>query len=141
MTTHEEQLQRLFDNDLSDKELKSLCTALGASAALREEFRSFQQMRSGLHTMDHIPVPESLDRRVESLTTKIRIQWPFQLPSLSRFFSLRIPVPAAALITVLAVMLFGSLFVYQYTISRQPVTQYVYVYEMQPVVVQSHYVQ
>lgn len=141
MTTHEEQLQRLFDNDLSDKELKSLCTALSTSAALRDEFRLFQQMRNGLHTVDHIPVPESLDRRVESLTAKTRIQWSFQLPSLSRLFALRIPIPAAALITVLAVMLIGSLFVYQYTISRQQATQYVYVYEMQPVVVQSHYVQ
>jgi hypothetical protein len=141
MTTNEELLQRCFDNDLTDKEMKMLFTALSSSASLRGEFKDLQTLRSELNVLRHPSVPASLDRKVESITASAFSGWSLNRPAFRRVLSRRIPVPAYALLTAAVILIIGSMAFYGQQMLRPSVTHYVYVYEMQPFVVQSHFVQ
>lgn len=138
MTTNEELLQRCIDDDLTDQEMQSLFAALSTSAPLRNEFRDLLALRSELSLTAHSAAPVSLDRRIESLAVP---RWSLNRPAFRRVLSRRIPVPAFALFAAAVMLIFGSIAYYGQQMLRPPVTRYVYVYEMQPVIVQSHFIQ
>jgi hypothetical protein len=141
MNSSEELLQRCFDNDLNDTEMRTLFTTLSTSVRLREEFRSFQTMRMQLLALNTAVATSTLDRRIETLPGRPQEFWHAARLPVRRLFSKRIRVPVLAMIVAAAVLLFSSMIAAIQLSSQQPVTQYVYVYELQPVVVQSHFIQ
>ena len=67
MSTNEELVQRCFDMDLSDDEMKKLFFDLSKDGELRKTFRSMQSLQHDLHNISQPIVPSQLDRKVESL--------------------------------------------------------------------------
>ncbi|MCK9408606.1 MAG: hypothetical protein WCX28_13990 [Bacteriovoracaceae bacterium] len=138
MNSSEELLQRCFDNDLGDNEMKALFTELSTSVQLRYEFRSFQSMRTGLNAADNPSIPLSLDTRMESLfsSTLFRVS---SLVLLNAVVSKRFTVSIAAIAATLVLVLFGSYIAAINTIPSSTTTEYVYVSELPAYVVQSSF--
>jgi len=139
MKQNEELLQRCFDGDLNDDEMKQLFFAMSNDKILRKQFRSFQTLRLGLQSIPLQNVPVKLDERIKSLHSVSRDEI---LPSksalrrvITKRFTLSVPAFAATILLLLA----GSYFAATNIFVRQPKMEYVYVVEMPAYVVQSNY--
>lgn len=141
MNDKDELVHRCMDNDLDDAELKSLFTAMGKSEQLRNEFRSILQLRQQLQVLESPPIPASLDHKISALSARPKKRWSLNIPPIRNIIVKRIPVPAFVVVAAALLLLLGSVFAIEYPLLRRPSVQYVYVYELQPVVVQSYYVQ
>jgi anti-sigma factor RsiW len=134
MTNNEELLQRCFDNDLNDAEMKRLFAALAGSASLREEFSSMQGMQHSLRSVAQYLPSVSLDRRVEQLTSGRRTTAAAPIRTL---FRRTVPLRTVAIAVMLFVFVAGSLLLVLPVSKKEIETQYVYIVQMPPVVVTS----
>ncbi|MFA6457068.1 MAG: hypothetical protein WCW40_09625 [Bacteroidota bacterium] len=139
MKEYEELLQRCFDNDLDDKELKTLFAEMSKNASLRASFCALQSMRQDLHA---IPVPEfprALDERVRSINRGLILRmFPNAVP-VHRFVEKKISFSVPAIAASILLLLFGSYYAATRFFVPQPRMEYVYVVEMPAYVVQSSY--
>lgn len=140
MTQNEELLQRCFDADLNDEEMKNLFLVLGKDGGLRNTFRSLQTLRRELHSIPAPNVPPELDERIKALSRYSMLHLLPDRPSLKNFAAKKITMSVPALAAALLLMVIGSYFAA--TTGEgvpKPETEYVYVVEMPAYVVQSSY--
>jgi negative regulator of sigma E activity len=137
MTHHDEMLQRCFDNDLTDDELKTFFAALAKERKLRDEYKEMHVLRNDLRAAPSIPVPAALDERVNAMIASHRRRFIPDASPVRRFFSRRLTLSIPAFAALIVLMLAGSF--YAATTVFRPVQQtaYVYVVEMPAYVVQS----
>jgi len=135
----EELLQRCFDGDLNDVEMKQLFFEMSTDGSLRKQFRSLQALRKGIQSIPLQPVPASLDKRIKSLYPMSDNR---MSPNKSAFrrivtkkFTLSMPAFAATVLMLLA----GSYFAATNIFVPKQKLEYVYVVEMPAYVVQSNY--
>lgn len=139
MKKNEELLQRFIDNDLSDEEMKILFLELSTNDSLRKQFRTMQTFRSELLSIPSPNVPAALDLKIKSLSSTSQLRL---LPNRSvlrrivgKKLTISIPVFTAAVLLLLA----GSYIAATNTFVQKQKTEYVYVVEMQPVIINSNY--
>ncbi len=139
MKKNEELLNRFIDNDLNDEEMKVLFLELSTNEVLRTQFRTLQTLRDGLLSIPSPDVPLTLDLKIKSLSSSSQLRL---LPNRSvlrrvvdKKFTLSIPTFAA---TVL-LLLMGSYIAATTIFVQKQKTEYVYVVEMQPVIIRSNY--
>ncbi|MEI7907868.1 MAG: hypothetical protein WCI84_10985 [Bacteroidota bacterium] len=140
MTQNEELLQRCFDGDVNDEEMKNLFVVLCKDGGLRNTFRSLQMLRRDLHS---IPVPNvspALDERIKTLNKYSLLRLLPDRPSLKKFTAKKITMSVPAIAAALLLMVIGSYFAATtIEVTPKPETEYVYVVEMPAYVVQSSY--
>ncbi len=139
MKENEELLQRCFDGDLSDREMKKLFGDLSIQEKLREQFRAFQRLRNDLQTVPVHPVPVSLDLRIQSVIPQKQMRLLQHSSVVKRFvekrFSVSIPAIAATLLVTFAVCYAAAIMMFTTT----PAKEYVYVVELPAYVVKSNH--
>lgn len=137
MTHHEEMLQRCFDNDLTDDELKTFFASLAKDRRLRDDYKAMHVLRNDLRTAPTIPVPVALDERVNAVIASHRRKFiPDAIP-VRRFFSRRLTFSVPAFAAMIVLLLAGSYFAATTVVRPVQQTEYVYVVEMPAYVVQS----
>lgn len=130
MKKHEELLQRCFDGDLNDDEMRNLFSAMSNDEMLREQFRSLQMLRNGLQSLQSQIVPAALDERIKRMsfaTQRTMLSGESILRRImERKFVLSIPAFAATVLLLLA----GSYFAATKIQTQQGVTEFVYIMEL-----------
>ena len=140
MTQNEELLQRCFDADLNDDEMKNLFLVLGKDGGLRNTFRSLQTLRRDLLSIPAPNISPALDERIKALNRSSMLRLLPDRPSLKKFAAKKITMSVPALAAALLLMVIGSYFaVSTVEVGPKPETEYVYVVEMPAYVVQSSY--
>ena len=137
MNANDEMLHRLMDNELPDEGMRELFGELQHNRMLREQFRSLLNLTHVLHAGASEPVPASLDTKVEALFRTHRPQFAVDASPIRKMFARKIRIPLPAFAAAVLLILLGS-YVALTTlpaVTRQ--TEYVYVVEMPPYVVQS----
>ena len=141
MSTNEELVQRCFDMDLSDDEMKKLFFDLSKDGELRKTFRSMQSLQHDLHNISQPIVPSQLDRKVESLifsTPAHSSSYNLKLHHLrTKRWSVSLPAIAASILLMLAASYVTATTIF----TPAPETEYVYVVEMEPIIIRSNYLQ
>lgn len=130
-------LHQLIDNELPDDGMREAFGALTENRMLRERFRSILAMTHMMHASVPEPVPASLDLKVEALFRAHRPHKAIDASPIRDFFArtIRIPMPAFAAAVLLILVLGTVALSYSPAVTQQ--TEYVYVVEMPPYVVQS----
>ncbi|MFA6468139.1 MAG: hypothetical protein WCW35_04515 [Bacteroidota bacterium] len=139
MNEKEELLQRCFDNDLDDGELRMLFVELGKNAVLRRSFRAMQLLREDLHSISSPEVPRTLDERIERIGRRSVLRLLPNAAPFKRFAIKKISVSAPAIAASFLLVLFGSYYAATRIFVPVPKMEYVYVVEMPAYVVQSNY--
>jgi len=141
MKKNEELLQRFVDNDLNDEEMKNLFLELSTNNALRKQFRTMQTFRSELLSIPSSNVPVTLDLKIKSLSSNSQLKL---LPNKSALrhvmgkkFTFSIPAFAATVLLLLV----GSYFAATNFFVQKPLTEYVYVIEIEPITIRSSFIQ
>jgi hypothetical protein len=141
MKKNEELLQRFLDNDLNDNEMKKLFIELSTNDVLRKQFRTMQTFRIELQSIPSQNVPVALDMKIKSLSSSSELRL---LPNKSllrrvveREFKFSIPAFAATILLLLV----GSYVAATNVFVRKAVTEYIYVIEIEPITIQSSYIQ
>jgi hypothetical protein len=137
MNANDEMLHRLIDNELPDDDMRDLFGVLQHNRMLREQFRSLLDLTHMLHAGAAEPVPATLDKKVEALFRTHRPQFTVNASPIRKMFARKIRVPLPAFAAAILLILLGSYFTLTALpeVTRQ--TEYVYVVEMPPYVVQS----
>ena len=140
MTQNEELLQRCFDGDVNDEEMKNLFVVLCKDGGLRNTFRSLQALRRDLHSIPAPNISPALDERIKALNRSSMLRLLPDRPSLKKFAAKKITMSVPALAAALLLMVIGSYFAATTVeVAPKPETEYVYVVEMPAYVVQSSY--
>ncbi|MFZ4621588.1 MAG: hypothetical protein ACOYNS_13590 [Bacteroidota bacterium] len=132
-------LQRCLDEDLNDVEMKQLFTRLSSDEQLRKEFRSLTALKNELRRIPD-PIPpinsQTISRMNSSDHGSIRNGGRISFNRLiTSKTAVRIPVLAALLLAV-GLAGYGAMML---MFPNQSRTEYVYVVEMPPVIIQSSY--
>ncbi len=132
-------LQRCMDDDLNDEEMKHLFATLSSDEQLRKDFRSLAALKNELRRIPD-PLPpiytNSGVRKYSADNGSIRKGGRISFNRLiTSKISVRIPVIAALLLTM-GLAGYGAMML---MFPKQPRTEYVYVVEMPPVIIQSSY--
>lgn len=130
MKKNEELLQRCFDGDLNDDEMKYLFSAMSNDEMLREQFRSLQTLRTVIQSLQSQNVPTTLDDRIKRMSLTPHGTMPFSESVLRRIvgkkFILSIPAIAATVLILLA----GSYFVTTKMLVPKAETEFVYIMQL-----------
>ncbi len=137
MTANNEMLHRLIDNELPDDGMREVFGELKENRMLREQFRSLLILTHMLHASASEPVPASLDTKVEALFRTHRPQFAIDASPVRNFFARKIRIPMPAFAAAMLLILLGSYIALTNVPSVTQHTEYVYVLEMPPYVVQS----
>lgn len=137
MNKSDELLQRCFDNDLNDEEMQILFAELSGTREMRKQFRFLQELKMELRSNTTIQVPSSLDERIRSLIlTRHRSNLPDASP-LRRIISRKFTISVPAFVATVLFLFVGAYFAAANVIKQKTETEYVYIVEMPPYVVQS----
>lgn len=139
MKKNEELLHRCLDGDLNDVEMQHLFLAMSNDAELRSLYRELQSLQSGLQSIPKPVVPESLDKRMQSFSPPVQRTLVADRPSMRRFIGKRISLPLPAMIAMVLFAVIGSYVAAKSSLIAVPEKEFIYVVEMQPVVIQSNY--
>ncbi len=130
MKTIDELLQRCFDGDLNDDEMKQLFVEMSIDGSLRKQFQSLQTLRNGLRS---IPLPGTtgmLDDRIKRLhlNTSVRIQSgrSFFQRIMNKKFSFSIPAFAAAVLLLIV----GGYFTVTKIAAPKTETEFIYIMQL-----------
>jgi hypothetical protein len=130
MKKSEELLQRCFDGDLNDSEMKELFFEMSNNDELRIQFRSLQTLRRGLQSLRSPNVPQSLDKRINRMNAVppfANLPGTFGLRQIiAKKFTLSIPAFAAAVLLLLA----GSYFAVSKVAAAKTETEFVYIMQL-----------
>jgi len=137
MNANDEMLHRLMDNELPDDGMREVFGALQQNRMLREQFRSLLDLTRVLHAGASEPVPASHDTKVEALFRTHRPQFAVDASPIRKMFARKIRVPLPAFAAALLLILLGSYVALTTLPAVTQQTEYVYVSEMPPYVVQS----
>jgi len=137
MNTHDEILQRCFDDDLNDDEMKSLFTLLSKNKVLREEYKAMHALRNEFRSGESYRVPAHLDDRVNDMIASHRRTFIRNAAPVKRFFARRLSFSVPAFAALIVLMLAGSYVAAATWFKPARLTEYVYVVEMPAYVVQS----
>jgi hypothetical protein len=137
MNANDEMLHRLMDNELPDDGMREVFDALQKNRMLRDQFRSLLDLTRVLHAGATEPVPASLDTKVEALFRTHRPKFAVDASPIRKMFARKVRIPLPAFAAAILLILLGSYFTLTALpdVTRQ--TEYVYVVEMPPYVVQS----
>ena len=139
MKKDEELLQRFVDNDLNDEEMKNLFLELSTNEVLRKQFRTLQTLRDELHSIPTPNVPATLDEKIKQLTSVPKIKMLSNKSALRRVVTKKFTLSMPAFAATILLLLVGSYFAATNIFVSKTETEYVYVVEMQPVIIQSNY--
>ncbi len=138
-TNYNDELQRCLDEELNDNEMKELFVQMTKDAGLRKDFRSLLALKKEIQRMPD-PVNHSQSRSASGIFSTNRLlpgtadrMSPFGI--FSTHLSIRVPVFAAILVAVGITGYFTATNLFQ----SQQKTEYVYVIEMPPVIINSSY--
>ena len=137
MNKTEELLQRCFDSDLNDAEMKELFRELGKDAELRKSFRSLQSLRNDLRSITSPQISSLLDERIGKISVSSSAAYDAHRSPMRRMVMKKMSVSIPAMAAVLLILLMGSYFAAVNFFVPQQKTEYVYVVEMPAYVVQS----
>ena len=141
MKQNEELLQRCFDGDLNDDEMKQLFFAMSNDKILRKQFRSFQTLRLGLQSIPLQNVPVKLDERIKSLHSVSRDGILPSKSALRRVFTKRFTLSVPAFAATVLLLLAGSYFAATNIFVQQPKKEYVYVLQIPEIEIRDVFLQ
>lgn len=133
----EEMLQRCFDNDLTDDELKIFFATLAKDRNLRDDYKEMHVLRNDLRAALSMPVPAALDERVNATIASHRQGFIPDAAPVRRFFSRRLTLSVPAFAALIVLLLAGSFYAATTVLRPEQRTEFVYVVEMPAYVVQS----
>ena len=139
MKKDEELLQRFVDNDLNDEEMKNLFLELSKDDSLRIQFRLMQTLRDELRSFSSVNVPVTLDVKINSLRSPSQLRLLPNTSALRSVVDKKFTVSVPAFAATILLLLVGSYFAATNIFVSKTETEYVYVVEMQPVIIQSNY--
>ena len=139
MKKDEELLQRFVDNDLNDEEMKNLFLELSTNEVLRKQFRTLQTLRDELRSFSSVNVPVTIDEKIKQLTSVPKIKMLSNKSALRRVVTKKFTLSMPAFAATILLLLVGSYFAATNIFVSKTETEYVYVVEMQPVIIHSNY--
>lgn len=139
MKKDEELLQGFVDNDLNDEEMKNLFLAMSKDDSLRIQFRLMQTLRDELRSFSSVNVPVTLDVKINSLRSPSQLRLLPNTSALRSVVDKKFTVSVPAFAATILLLLVGSYFAATNIFVSKTETEYVYVVEMQPVIIQSNY--
>lgn len=139
MRPYDDDLQRCFDEDLNDEEMRMLFVHMSNNADARKDFRSLLSLKRELQ-MVQSPVLRPSTPSPSSFFSQNRVFERQQHPAgilgiISSHISIRVPVFAMIIAAIGIAGYFAAVNVMQ----SRPKTEYVYVVEMPPVIIRSNY--
>ncbi|MDP1677419.1 MAG: hypothetical protein Q8L88_11195 [Bacteroidota bacterium] len=130
MKKNEELLQRCFDGDLNDDEMKNLFSEMSTDETLRMQFRSFQTLRQGLRSTPVHDVPVKLDERIKRLSLTSHVKMLSDKSRLQNFLSKKFSFSMPAFAATVLLLLVGSYFAATIVLAPKAETELVYIMQL-----------
>lgn len=141
MKMTEELLQRCFDLDLNDEEMKKLFSELSKDKELRKTFRLMQSLQNDLRSILQPIVSSQLDKKVDAMIFSSSFHSTSGTQNLLHLRTKRWSVSLPAIAATFLLMLTASYLAATTIFAPEPETEYVYVVEMEPIIIRSNYLQ